>query len=263
MSSFWNSNLGVLQNLPPFATLEEVFVLSQFKDWPDAKGLNWLKQVLDVEMDATFICQSKIQESGLYYEQIIFEQGVIPTRPGSWHDFFNGLIWLLFPKTKRLLNQWHVADINAHGLSPRTPRRNRITHFDECGVVLAVENTDVPSLLTEHSWHEAFVERRQCWSESVFPFVFGHANLEMLLSPFIGLTGKWLPIKVDIGFKTLDKVNQFQVLDTLLCGQLQDKALFTQPKPLKPIPLLGIPGWWDANEHPTFYQNTDYFRPLR
>ena len=34
------------------------------------------------------------------------------------------------------------------------------------------------------------------------------------------------------------------------------------PRLLLPLPVLGIPGWWPANENPGFYADTAVFRPL-
>ena len=73
-----------------------------------------------------------------YYETIISEDGVVPTREQSWHDLFNALIWLQFPKTKSLLNELHISDIEAYGVNPRTARRNRIGTLMS-GVVLLEE----------------------------------------------------------------------------------------------------------------------------
>lgn len=252
-----------MHGLPPFALLEEVFRLSRFDDWPNATGLNHLKASLKVKMKAEFVCQSDLLAQGMYYEEIIYKQNIIPTRPGNWHDLFNGLIWLLFPKTKSLLNQWHFEDISDFGLSPRTPRRNRITHFDECGIILATTSELIPDLLKEHRWPEVFVKHRESWSESVVPFVFGHANLEMLLTPFIGLTGKWISVGVDTDFVSLSLAEQFTSLDEALYRQLIEQNSFEQKKALYPLPILGLPGWWDANRHPDFYKNKEYFRPQR
>ncbi|HQX67511.1 MAG TPA: DUF3025 domain-containing protein, partial [Ottowia sp.] len=30
-----------------------------------------------------------------------------------------------------------------------------------------------------------------------------------------------------------------------------------------PLPLLGVPGWWPANQAPAFYDDAEVFRPLR
>ncbi|BFT30943.1 hypothetical protein D210916BOD24_21190 [Alteromonas sp. D210916BOD_24] len=231
-----------------------------------------------------------------YYETIISEENVVPTREGSWHDLFNALIWLQFPKTKKLLNELHVEDIRQYGVTPRTPRRNRITHFDECGVIIAVEvardeQTEIPqapreindagvdksrsfktcqkhplaqflSQLADHQWEEVFVVQRERWWQTVTPFIFGHANLEMMLSPFIGLTGKWLAVTVPVGFHRRDPWQQRKLLDDAIVERIKALDHFNAAPLLKPVPLLGIPGWYEVQSH-AFYQNQDYFRPLR
>ena len=190
----------------PMKQLESLFNLQQFSNWPNAEGLNLLRKA---ESQApTFKCQSLMEEGELYYEQIIFQDKVIPTRPNSWHDLFNALVWLQFPNTKQLLNQQHVIDIQKVGLSPRSKRRNNLTHFDECGVIITIEKSpsyadtkNVIEQLKQHQWQSVFVDNRALWGQSLNTFMFGHANLEMLLQPFIGLTGKWLAIEVKEGFQ--------------------------------------------------------------
>lgn len=249
----------------PMQQLEMHFGLSGFTDWPNAGGLNDLKRLSENLHIPHFVCQSQLNQTEHYYEQVIQLQQIIPTRPNSWHDLFNGLIWLQFPKTKRLLNQQHVEDIALHGLSPRTLRRNNLTHFDECGVILTYQrNTMAAQLindLTEHRWQAVFVENRHCWGQELNSFMFGHANLEMLLQPFIGLTGKWLALEVDEQFSHLSYPEQLAQIDGLLPELIQQNNLFAEKKPLFPIPLLGIPGVWDANKNSDFYANTQYFRP--
>ncbi|MNV85284.1 hypothetical protein D3C71_1792260 [compost metagenome] len=34
-------------------------------------------------------------------------------------------------------------------------------------------------------------------------------------------------------------------------------------KPFTPLPVLGVPGWWPANEDPQFYADPQVFRPPR
>ena len=261
----WNHEFISQLPMLPMQQLETHFDLCSFSDWPNAHGLNNVKTLkgnLDIP---DFICQSQLPESDHYYEQIIHQQHIIPTRPNSWHDLFNGLIWLQFPQTKRLLNQQHVEDIERYGLSPRTHRRNNVTHFDECGVVVTYQRTEVFSQLIEnlkqHQWHAVFVENRQHWGKEINSFIFGHANLEMLLQPFMGLTGKCLVIEVDSRFSTLPYQKQVAELDTRLVSHIQQTNLFSTSKPFNPLPLLGIPDVWDANNDPEFYGNTDYFRP--
>ena len=261
----WNHEFISQLPMLPMQQLETHFDLSGFADWPNADGLNVLKtRKANVDIP-DFVCQNQLPESEDYYEQIIHQQHIIPTRPNSWHDLFNGLIWLQFPKTKHLLNQQHVEDIEEHGLSPRTLRRNNLTHFDECGVIVTYQHSDVflqlIDNLKQHQWQSVFVENRHCWGNQINSFMFGHANLEMLLQPFIGLTGKCLAIQVDSQFSTLPYSEQVAQLDNLLVNQILKTDLFAAHKPLSPIPLLGIPDVWDANNDPGFYLNTDYFRP--
>ena len=250
----------------PMQQLDVNFGLSGLADWPNAAGLNDLKSRFGDLQIPQFVCQNQLTATDHYYEQIIHQQNIIPTRPDSWHDLFNGLIWLQFPKTKSLLNQQHVEDIELNGLSPRTVRRNNLTHFDECGVILTYQKDSIAEQLIKdlamHKWQSVFIENRPTWGKELKSYIFGHANLEMLLQPFIGLTGKWLALEVDSQFAGLRYGEQLTQIDELLVDFIKKTNVFVEKKPMHPIPLLGIPGVWDANNNPAFYANTDYFRPL-
>ena len=50
-------------------------------------------------------------------------------------------------------------------------------------------------------------------------------------------------------------------LDTWLAQDLTAARL--AGKPFVPLPVLGVPGWWDANEAPGFYADPTVFRPAR
>lgn len=276
---------------PVFELLNEVGLLNNEK-FPNSSVLNALAQRFYGKWcGPAFKDQSTFDaDEGRYYETIISEDNTVPTREESWHDLFNALVWLQFPKTKKYLNTLHVKDIVSYGANPRTERRNRITHFDECGIVLAVE-IPAPSFkndqknqkqsatyidnklnavdvaqwlnaLANHQWLDVFIQSRSVWHNQVTPFIFGHANLEMMLSPFIGLTGKWLAVPVAQGFSELDKWEQRQVLDEAMLARLNELNDFNSAPLLKPLPLLGVPGWHN-DQTPAFYANKDYFRPIR
>lgn len=246
----------------PFRDLNSIAPVAEQINWPQVSSLAAFLGIPKQQI------QFKAQEAEQgaetrYYEQIVYEDSYVPTREANWHDFYNACIWRLFPKSKRALNLLHINEINQFGLKPRTSRRDRITHFDECGVVLAYSNSSIPSLLAEHEWQQAFVDNRAEWGRCVQAFVFGHANYEMLMQPHIGLTGKWLGVEVDNAFWQADIAQQYQILDAQVLHYIQQANSFSNRAHFKPLPLLGVPKWWPENEDPVFYQNTHYFRPKR
>lgn len=219
-----------------------------------------------------FVDQSLYEGDGRYYEQIIFESKQVPTR-ANWHDFFNGLIWLQFPNTKGYFNASHIEQITAcSNVKKRTPVRDRLTHFDECGLVLFTTSDELQELIQEHQWQALFCEKRSRWDAQIVPVIFGHALWEMLLTPFIGLTAKVLVIKVSASDITMFKcANQkcalmsvlYAKYDALLLDHIKQNSILHKPKPWLPLPLLGIPGWATFAQTDAFYKNTDYFMPKR
>lgn len=250
--------------------MQAIFAQLPLSDFPDCAFLNRLAHARGLS-DYEFVANQDLAQSNdkfapaaeLYYEEIIHQFHWIPTREENWHDWFNALIWLSFPKTKRLLNQLHIQDIQEHGLHPRSHLRNRLTLLDECGGILAYEDDAHLQALENHLWHSAFMDMRDHWHNRTKYFVFGHANYEMLLSPYIGLTGKYLPIKVDSDFWQLSLQAQYSGLDEALYRACLVGELLQHKGGLKPLPLLGIPGWYPDNDDPQFYANEDYFRPKR
>ena len=88
----------------------------------------------------------------------------------------------------------------------------------------------------------------------------GHALPEMLLAPFIGLTGKAWLLPVDADFFTLPLPARLARLDALAAERL---STLDRPSRLAPLPVLGIPGWHAGAQDAGFYANADYFRPSR
>jgi hypothetical protein len=60
---------------------------------------------------------------------------------------------------------------------------------------------------------------------------------------------------------TQDEVNADATLDALLCDSLNEDHL--RRKAFAPLPVLGVPGWWAANETAGFYAQTHVFRAPR
>lgn len=63
----------------------------------------------------------------------------MPTRPGSWHDLMNALVWATFPRAKRALHerQHGLVVPAAPGESARRPRElDALALLDEGGLVV-------------------------------------------------------------------------------------------------------------------------------
>ena len=254
------SQLYSYRHHPVFTSLFSVVPFNELSSWPTADDLNELAPgPMRFITDPETASEAGMLLETLGYEGFIYQTQSIPTRR-NWHDAFNAAIWHQFPRTKQRLNQLHIAYIAKHGALPRGKVRDHITHFDECGVIIAhTANSPVPQQLLQHQWQSALVENKQLWGHQVDAFVFGHANLEMLLTPHIGLTGKWVGIEVPDGFFVQRPSLQVALLDALLARRVDD-AFFAHKLP--PIPFLGIPGWWDKQDA-GFYANPEYFRPKR
>jgi Protein of unknown function (DUF3025) len=197
-----------------------------------------------------FIPQHELPE-GTAYEPFIFETGCVPTRDGL-HDFFNGLCWMVFPRTKKRLNELQAAEIAAVGIrSVRGPVRDAITVFDENAALLQAPDA-LWEALAQRQWGRLFGELRPLWRQAQLT-VFGHAALEKLVAPYKSITVHVWRVPADVGGHA--------ALDAWLAADLTAAKLAS--KPFVPLPVLGVPGWWPANEDPAFYDDAQVFRPLR
>lgn len=189
--------------------------------------------------------------AGPAYEQFIFEQRRVPVRPGL-HDFFNGLVWMRFPRAKLQLNRLQGEVIAREGIAGRRgPVRDAITVFDENGALLQAP-TALWEALVAREWRRLFVDLRPLWSEARL-LLFGHALLEQLAAPRKGLTAHvWrADCPLAPGADT----------DGWLAAQCSAEALAA--KPFTPLPVLGVPGWWPENVNFSFYDDSLVFRPPR
>lgn len=74
------------------------------------------------------------------YDARIVNEGVVPTREGSWHDLMNALVWATFPKAKKALHtrQHGLVRPALPGESLRRPRElDALALLDEGGVAIA------------------------------------------------------------------------------------------------------------------------------
>lgn len=197
-----------------------------------------------------FVPQSDLP-AGMAYESYIFDRNCCPTREGL-HDFFNGLAWLKFPLTKRRLNHLHVAQIAHTGIQPvRGPARDGLTVFDENAAFLQAPD-ELWDALAAKDWQRLFVELRPLWAQAHL-LLFGHALLEKLVHPR-------KPITAHV-YRAFAASHSIADLDAWMATDLSADKLAR--KPFAHLPVLGVPGWWPANEDPAFYQDASVFRAPR
>lgn len=197
---------------------------------------------------------------GADWERFVAETGAVPVRGGNWHDFFNLLSWRSFPLTKAALNAAHVAALAHETHARRGPRRDALAAFDEDGLIVACEDDRLEALVRAFRWRELFVERRAATTKGLHAFAFGHALCEKLLEPFKGITGKAVFVVVASGFGDLPAASRLALVDRLAAPRV---ATLECPRSLAPLPVLGLPGWWSANEDPAFYDDPSVFRAGR
>ncbi|MGL6070443.1 DUF3025 domain-containing protein [Craterilacuibacter sp.] len=257
-------------NFPPapapfFATLDTLApLLASLQDWPQQQDFDALlagARTAGIKLPASlhFACDL---EPDAYYEMHIGCTGEVPTRTQNWHDWFNALCWLIWPKTKTALNARHVRAIE-RGEVKRGPLRDAATLLDECGVIVASCRPDLLAALDEMDWQRLFIDHRDAWGQEVLPRVLGHAIFEQALTPHPGWCAKALLVQVEADFFNLSPAAQLSILDSRLACALDDDNWLSSPRQMPPLPLLGIPGWDDANLDPAYYQNSRYFCTTR
>jgi Protein of unknown function (DUF3025) len=196
------------------------------------------------------------------YEPRIYEHGEVQTRENSWHDLFNALVWMRFPKSKAAINARHIEQQNLHGLrATRSAVQDAMTLFDESGVIVACSDPSLLQLLLQHEWKTLFWDRRADVLTHMHFYIFGHALYEKGLQPYAAMTGKVSVFSVSETFHHNQLDTQLLELDDLLAARLMHAI--KNAKDFSPLPIMGVPGWCDANEVESFYDNKDIFRPVR
>lgn len=216
-----------------------------------------------------FVSQNALPE-GEAYEQFIGTTGNIPTRD-NLHDLFNGSIWLTFPKTKAMLNYYHMLEIAKQGISERRGRvRDTITVFDENGAVLVTADPNIGEALVDFDWQASLVKPRAKWDNPTQPdnsaqaavYIFGHALLEQLVHPRKPLCAHSIVIHVAQEFFTLSLAERMRYLDDKV-SKYMDTLLSNddvKPRQLAPLPILGVPHFWAENANTGFYEDRYVFR---
>ncbi len=240
--------------------------LAREPGWPDAQRLNRLAAELGAAprtesgIPVRFVAPSSGERSS--YELRVFETGGVETRPHNWHDLFNALAWIAFPRSKARINALHAAEIPREG-GRRGRLRDMLTIFDEGGVIVAYSDPALPELIRGFRWRELFWEQRARVLAHLRLVVLGHAVLEQALAPWPGITCKALLVEVERALLDAPAAELVGELDTRAAQWLGAHAATGTPRALAALPIFGYPGWMPEGEQADFYDDTRYFRPLR
>ena len=200
------------------------------------------------------------------YEVRLFLKGELQLRPQNWHDLFNVLTWVAYPRAKAALNARHYQAAltqHAQGRLNRGPAQDALTLFDEGGMIVAASDTELLQDLRDFAWKRLFWERRARVEQHMRWLVFGHALYEKALEPYIGVTGRGLLLTVEAEFLARPLAEQLAIIDERIAMVITNESRFGGTRDLTPVPVLGVPGVWPANENPAFYDNAGYFRERR
>jgi len=194
------------------------------------------------------------------YEYRIYTTGQVSTRPDNWHDLFNALVWMRFPRIKIAMNTLHFHAYSEQVAGSRGPLRDALTLFDECGVIVFSNHLDKLNSLAERRWAEVF--QTDAFSNGMNLVICGHAMLEKYLSPYKSMTAKALLVHLSKDIRETNREEQLAHLDMVIADRLLLDELLTQPANLTPLPLAGVSGWWpNGQQDDDFYADPQVFRP--
>lgn len=213
-----------------------------------------------------FVRDAPAADAAEGYEERTWRSGEVPVRNANWHDAFNALAWIAYPRTKRALNRLHhehVAAAPSATAGSRGVVRDVLTLFDEDGLLVACADPGLAALLANFRWKELFWEQRDAVARSMRFHVFGHALADKLRAPFRGLTAKALVLAVDARELERPQGEQAAALDARAAEWFCQPASLSSTRMLSPLPVLGIPGWHAGNAHVEYYDDSWQFRPGR
>ena len=207
--------------------------------------------------------------AGTVYDSHIADHGQVPTRlaplAAAWHDFFNALVWLGMPHAKAAIHRLQAQTIAQYGTSGRRgARRDALTVFDENALLLLCAAPSLGDALRRMDWHELLVVQRARFNAQCRCVLFGHALMQKLLQPYKAICAHvWI---MPVPQRLIDSAQRgdprlFDALDQALSAAISAEQLTMAA--LTPLPVLGVPGWWPANEVATFYNDPTVFRTTR
>lgn len=217
--------------------------------WPTLEALNALAEAAGVRTASgkpvRFVPPAA---SDPYYEIQVHESGKVSTRAQNWHDLFNALAWLAFPRTKATINALHAAELPRES-GRRGRLRDLLTIFDEGGAIVLCDDAGLEAMVRACRWKELFWEHRERVRRGLRIVVLGHAVLDQSRDPWPGITCKvmFAPHDADP--------------DASAAEWLRLRAPGGSPKALASLPIFGYPDWHPGTACEVFYADERYFRP--
>jgi hypothetical protein len=245
----WTDYCGLLESFEP-------------RGFPSTADLNSLLAAdvcNDQGIPVRFVPSSEIPD--VNYETHIYSTAQVSTRGSNWHDVFNALVWMCFPRIKSAINAMHFQSMAESCEPGRGRKRDALTLFDECGVVVVSADSEKLHQLSSRNWTAVFAGGQENWDANYKVFVFGHALLEKHLQPYKAMTANALLLNVSEEAFSLERVALRTHLDIQIAKQLLADRSFKSSSDLSPLPLAGIPGWWvDGDQDEQFYSDPNVFR---
>ena len=261
--STWTAE--IFDSSPAFEALGPAARRLGFAEWPGIKRLNGAFASAGIATGGG--CPARLVAPGAdptaAYEERAFGTGEILHREHDWHDLFNALAWLTFPRAKAALNARHAAELEQEISGQRGRVRDALTLLDEDGVIVASSDRELLALIKEFRWKELFWVRRADVKARMRFVIFGHGLYGKARAPFLGMTGRAALMLTDKKVFEMPLAERLAVLDTKLAEMLEAPDVIRTPPDLSPVPILGVPEWVPANRDEAFYDNVDYFRPGR
>ncbi len=258
----WNADFA--QQSPPLKTLRAASRQIAGSDWPALSRLQEVITRAGIRTASGLPLQLVPPAAdGESYEQRLYARGELEFRERNWHDLFNVLVWLTFPRAKAALNARHHAALPAGRAGGRGAVRDALTLFDESGVIVVSADAELLQMIRGFCWKPLFWERRAEVISSMDFLLFGHALCEKALAPYKGITGRGLLLEVDRDFLELPPAERLTQIDSRVASWISDPLALCHTHELAPLPVLGVPGWCADNEQSAYYEDRDHFRPGR
>jgi hypothetical protein len=177
------------------------------------------------------------------YEGRIAELGEVPQRPDDWHDLFNALAFLAFPRAKAALHLRQYA-ISKQRIAPgatrlpgaRTREQDALALFDEGGVAVLAGPADAARIDVQADDCGRLVASL-CAEGRAHVVPFGHALYEHLVA---GLPCPLAMPHVIPSTHAWDPTVRAHI-DTELARALTDPSAFVEPARSKGLSLAALP----------------------